>query len=168
MKKQKFFIQNNKVEQLNQYIDKNGVIDKSTFNKVQRMFFENLFQNMIFENFIYNIPNDMGTLSITKKKTKSYIDDTGKLRHNFPVDWGKTIKLWKENMEAKERKQLVYHENQHSDGFRYRFKWNKYENVYRGVRHLRFFKFIPNRLTAITPLSIALINNQIQIDHYER
>lgn len=70
------------------------------------------------------LPSRMGTLSIVGTKQKITYDENGNVRGLAP-DWVKTKQLWDRNPEAKERKQLVYHTNEHSSNIRYKFFWSK-------------------------------------------
>lgn len=74
------------------------------------------------------LPARMGYLSISGRKQKVRFDENGDVKGLAP-DWVKTKKLWNNNQEAKERKQLIYHTNPHTNGVRYRFFWSK-NNIY--------------------------------------
>jgi hypothetical protein len=70
------------------------------------------------------LPSRMGTLSIVGRKQNFRFDEQGKII-GLPPDWVKTKKLWDKNPEAKEKKILVYHTNDHTDNVRYKFVWTK-------------------------------------------
>jgi len=70
------------------------------------------------------LPARMGTLSIIGKKQKITFDENGIMKGLAP-DWVKTKELWEVNPEAKEKKKLLYHINNHTDNTRYRFLWSK-------------------------------------------
>jgi len=80
--------------------------------------------NKVFEGNEITLPARMGTLCIVGKKQKVSFDEDGKVKGLAP-DWVKTKQLWNSNSEAKERKQLLYHTNSHTDNTRYRFAWSK-------------------------------------------
>ena len=65
----------------------------------------------------------LGKLSIFGKKVKVRIED-GEIKGLAP-DWVKTKELWESDSTAKERKQLVYHFNEDTNGIRYKFSWSK-------------------------------------------
>ena len=44
-------------------------------------------------------------------------------------NWVKTKELWKSSEDARNRKQLVYNTNEHSDNLRYKFIWSKKRSV---------------------------------------
>lgn len=66
--------------------------------------------NYLAENLCKGVdvkfPSQMGTLEL--RKTSPYIGyKEGKLVANLPVDWDATLKLWYEDTEAYQKKQLV-------------------------------------------------------------
>lgn len=52
-------------------------------------------------------PNRMGQLELRKRKSLPIIDNKGKLKVTYAIDWDKTLKLWYEDKEAYENKTLV-------------------------------------------------------------
>lgn len=88
--------------------------------------------NGLYNKFLINkalqghevtLPSRMGTLSVVGRKPTVRIED-GKVVGLAP-DWVKTKQLWDSNPEAKNKKQLVYHTNAHTDGVRYKWNWSK-------------------------------------------
>jgi len=59
------------------------------------------------------LPHGFGTLAVNKKKLKMYKEHNGKKYINLRIDWKKTRELGKK----------VYHTNEHSDGFNFRWMW---------------------------------------------
>lgn len=51
-------------------------------------------------------PNKMGSLEL-RKAPKRIQFENGKLKTNLPIDWKKTLELWYEDEQAKEKKVLV-------------------------------------------------------------
>lgn len=78
----------------------------------------------VLEGYEVTLPMKSGTLSIVGRKQKMKIGDDGKIKGLAP-DWVSTKKLWDSNPEAKERKQLLYHTNEHTDNVIYKFLWSK-------------------------------------------
>lgn len=60
-----------------------------------------------------NLPYGFGSLAVNKKKLNRFKEYNGKKYVNLRTDWAKTKKLGKK----------VYHTNEHSDGFNYRWAW---------------------------------------------
>lgn len=78
----------------------------------------------VFNGDEVTLPLRSGTLSIIGRKQKITFDEEGKMKGLAP-DWVKTKQLWDSNPEAKEKKQLLYHTNSHTDNTIYRFLWSK-------------------------------------------
>lgn len=76
----------------------------------------------LFDKGEISIPEKLGKLQVIGKKVKVRIED-GVIKGLAP-DWVKTKELWKQDPEAKDRKQLVYHFNEDSNGIRYKFHWS--------------------------------------------
>ncbi len=63
---------------------------------------------------IAKMPFGIGLFAISKRKvSKIKVDPYGKEWINMPIDWKKT----------KEAGKYIYHFNNHSDGYRYKWKW---------------------------------------------
>ena len=78
----------------------------------------------VLDGELVTLPSRLGTLSIMGKKQKIRFDEDGNLVGLAP-DWVKTKKLWDSNEIAKNKKQLVYHTNEHTSSVRYKFFWSK-------------------------------------------
>ena len=75
---------------------------------------------------IYKLPCKLGTHSIKKYKEEIFLDAEGKPLTKFlSVDYVATKLLWKDDPEAKANKIRIYNLNDHTDGYRYRFYWDK-------------------------------------------
>lgn len=113
-------------------------IDYSTYKKVIQDFNKELVDLIINENVEYNIPYVGSSISIRKDKRVPKIVN-GKLYNNAPVDWVATNKLWSEDNEAREKKLLVRHLNQHTSKYVFRIYFKKY-NLYFNNKKLFNFK----------------------------
>lgn len=60
-----------------------------------------------------NLPFGFGPLTINKKKLKKYKEHDGKKYVNLRPDWQKT----------KQNGKMIYHTNEHSDGYNFRWLW---------------------------------------------
>lgn len=104
----------------------------STKNPVKKQEFKdisNAFNKFLIEKVIegdtVKLPERLGTLRIVGRKVKPRINpETGDVEGVSP-DWKETRKLWERCPECKEKKQLVFHFNEHTDGIRYKFSWSK-------------------------------------------
>lgn len=59
------------------------------------------------------LPFGFGCLAINKRKPKRYVEFNGKRYLNLRVDWAKTKQVGKK----------VYHTNDHTDGYSYKWMW---------------------------------------------
>ena len=95
----------------------------------------------VFEGYEVKLPARMGTISIKGKKTKIKFDEQGRLTGQAP-DYKSTKDLWEKCPECKERKQLVFHLNEHTNGIRYKFFWSKERML---VENKTFYSIILTR-----------------------
>lgn len=101
-------------------------IEKKIFVAILKRINGRIIENIITTNYEFVMPFRLGTLSVKKFKTRLKLDADGNLvKSKIPVDYGKTLALWKVNPEARAAKKLVYFLNDHTDGFRYTFNWDK-------------------------------------------
>ena len=100
----------------------NDPVDKSIYLQSTNQFMKFLSSKLLSQGEI-NIPERLGKLSIYGKKVKVKVED-GQIKGLAP-DWVKTKELWESDKEAKNKKQLVYHFNEETNGIRYKFFWSK-------------------------------------------
>lgn len=91
-------------------------------------------------------PCRMGKLEVRKYAPSAKMVN-GKLKINYPVDWGKTLKLWYEDEEEKEKKTLIRRELPYV----YFIKYDCYRANY---SNKNFYDFAVNRF-----LKLALNEN---------
>jgi hypothetical protein len=81
--------------------------------------------DFVFNGHEVRLPERLGTISVKGKKVITEFDEeTGEIS-NQSIDFGETNKLWARCPECKDRRQKVYHLNEHTNGVRYRFFWSK-------------------------------------------
>lgn len=135
----KFFTKNNP----------NIEIDRTKFNKVISEFNEILCKYLI-ENLEYNLPFRLGKLEVLKEERELYLDEkTGKVKDTNPPNWKETLKLWDSNKEAREKKILIRHNNNHTGGYVFRIYYNKSNAIYKNKK-IYFFKPIRSLKRSIT------------------
>ena len=100
----------------------NDPVDKSIYLQITNQFMKFLSFKLLSQGEI-NIPERLGKLSIYGKKVKVKVED-GQIKGLAP-DWVKTKELWESDKEAKNKKQLVYHFNEETNGIRYKYVWSK-------------------------------------------
>lgn len=104
------------------------------------------FNKFIFEKLLEGhevaLPYRCGKMYFLGKKVKPTLDEKGNIKGLAP-NWKETLKLWKDNPEAKQNGEAIYFFNEHTNGLRYRLHWTK-KNVY--IRHKDFYSFRLTRM----------------------
>lgn len=121
----------------------NSKLDISVYKKVCVTFFKEVLNHLI-DGYEIRLPL-LGVMKVIKKKR-----DFNKLQ----PDWKRTKELWSEDPEAKKNKKLVYHLNEHTKGYYYRFYWKKGK-----VKNISVYSFLPVR-SAQKALSVAIVEHK--------
>lgn len=98
-------------------------LDYKTYKEVIGLYGKFLF-NKVLEGHEVTLPARLGTISVIGKEQKPRYNSKGEVEGLAP-DWKKTKALWDKNPDAKKRKQLIYHTNEHTAGVRYKLAWSK-------------------------------------------
>jgi hypothetical protein len=101
-------------------------MNKTLYSNIISDFNKAIIDLIIEENLEYDLTHLGSTLSIKKDKRVPSIKN-GKLYNTAPVDWVATNKLWSEDIEAKEKKLLVRHNNYHTMKYVFRIYFKKYK-----------------------------------------
>lgn len=141
----------------------NNPVDKSVHSSVLNDFNKEISKAIMEEAYEYLLPFRLGTLRIKKYKAHYKIDEeTGKIAGNLPVNWKATNELWANNPEAKEAKKMVYHTNEHSNGYQY--KWN-FSNYRSNCPNKSAYCFVPSRTNKRT-LAALIKDEDFEGDYY--
>ncbi len=104
------------------------VLCESTYfaiiRKVNKLLVEDLCKTGSIE-----FPHRMGSIVIYKKPVKTYIYN-GKPVTTKKINWDKTLELWYYDVEARERKDLVYHDKSETLKIKYDKSTAIYKNKY--------------------------------------
>lgn len=99
-------------------------VDRLTFCRIANEFNKDIMA-LVQDGDTVKLPEKMGAIFVRGKKVVTeYDEELGRIS-NQSIDFGETNKLWARCPECKEKKLRVYHENEHSDGVRYRYFWSK-------------------------------------------
>lgn len=110
MKQPKAYTIKNFYESYVNYIDNDlYMVDYKTFRNILTDYFKHIRDEIIEEGKTFKIPCRLGTLSIIKHKPKQWNGES--LRIDFKT--------------SQELGKIIYHLNEHSSGFKYRFHWSK-------------------------------------------
>lgn len=97
------------------------------------------------------LPCGMGKLELRKTNCTVEFRD-GKIKTNLPIDWKRTLELWWQDEESKEKKKLVRREIKEI----FNVYYNKQGATY---RNKVFYKFIPHRAFKLRLKQEILDNN---------
>lgn len=102
------------------------IIELPIFRKIIKYYNIETCKGIVENSNEFRLPFRLGYLRIRKFKTRIISDANGKLKtgHMHP-DWKATKALWLTNPKAKEDKKIVWHTNNHSQGYYYKWYWDK-------------------------------------------
>jgi len=139
-------------------------ITASEFSSICKDFNKRVSNLIIYENFSFLLPFRMGRIRIRKYKPKTYIQEDGSLdKSRLRPDWKATKKLWEQNPKAKEDKKLVFHLNDHTNGYQHRWFWEKLTS---NVKNNSAYSFLPSRNNKRT-LATVLKDEDLDVDYFE-
>ena len=97
-------------------------VSKSDYVKIASAFIKFIMYRIIHHSDAIQLPFKTGTLKVVGRKQKIRYDEEGNIKGLSP-NWKKTKELYDRCPECKEKRQIVYNMNEHSDGIRYSFNW---------------------------------------------
>lgn len=109
-------------------------IDYKTFGSIIKDFNKEVSRLIIEEGVEFKMPLRLGSIRIRKYKRKIRFNEDGSVdKSRLAVNWPPTKELWakeypglsKAELKEIKNKPLVYHLNEHSDGYSFLFYWNK-------------------------------------------
>ncbi len=109
-------------------------VDYQTYKKTVEGINKKMMEAIIKESLEIKLPCRLGKLSIIKWKPHPYDKDGNFVKERLKIDFKASKEYWKKeypNLTMKEiyeipNKTKIYHENYHSDGYEFRFYWEKY------------------------------------------
>jgi hypothetical protein len=120
------------------------LVDKKLFRTICDEFNKLLIDEILINSEEIRLPYRLGVVRIKKSKMK--YDDKNKLK----IDWAASKKLGKR----------IYHLNDHTGGYKYRFYWTK--GI---VKNITAYSFIPTRTNTRRLASILKDKNR-QLDYF--
>lgn len=103
-----------------------GKITSKKYNQIYKKFMEYIGDTLIEKGNVI-LPAFFGRLKIEGKRNVLRKDDKGRVK-GLSTNWKATYELWKNDPEAKAKKELVFLLNEHTDGYSYTFKWDRYRS----------------------------------------
>lgn len=92
---------------------------------------------IINESYELKLPRRLGIVYLSKRKSNVWLDDTGNLKTNRPINFNATRKLWDSDPKAKENKVYIRHENSHTDGYVYKISYRRKAATYKNKNAYR-------------------------------
>jgi hypothetical protein len=120
------------------------LVDKQIYRKVCDEFNKLFIDEILISSEEMRLPYRLGTIRVKKSKMK--YDDKNKLK----IDWAASKKLGKR----------IFHLNDHTGGYKYRFYWTK--GV---VKNITAYAFIPTR-TNTRRLASILKDKERELDYF--
>lgn len=127
----------------------------SVYSKIIKEFNLEIVNTIIYNSEGVKLPSNLGVLRVRKRKI-----DLSK-RNKLIPNWAETNKLWASNPEAKEKKTIVYHLNEHRGGYKYKIYWDRSKPK---LKHKSYYYFIPTR--AFKRKLAFVLKNNLEIDYY--
>lgn len=112
-------------------------VDLKKFHRVISEFNKRIVDAIINDGLEYT-PVASQLCFCIRKMTKKIEIINNKLVNKNPIDWKTTLDLWKENPEAKEKKLLIKHLNNHTSKYIFRIKIIKCGYSYSNKKYYRF------------------------------
>lgn len=84
-----------------------GTIDYPTYRAILLDLFKSMAEGLLYKSEEYKLPYGLGTIYIGKKRPQTYT------KKSLAIDYKTTRELGK----------IIYHTNEHSDGFKFRLHW---------------------------------------------
>lgn len=119
---------------------------------------------MILENFEFKLPCQLGVISIKQKPIKYELDRNGELNTKIlSVDYKALRELWSTDEEARKNRTLVFHTNEHTNGYTMKYWWTRRKSRVKGI-HLYYF--VPCRQMKRAPASY-LKDPDLKLSYFE-
>ena len=121
-------------------------VDYKTYVEVISRYWDLIIPMLIEEALEIKFPSKLGHFRVRQKEYEFKLREDGEVdKSHLAVDYKKTKKYWEElypdvlpeNIKAIKDKPYIYHLNEHSDGKRYLFYWDK---LISNVANQKFYK----------------------------
>lgn len=107
----------------------NGKLQREGFYKILSLFFLKV-KRELYAGRLIKLPYGLGSYFIEKYKPKLKQNDKGEyyVASCKAVDFKATKALWAERPDLKAKKQRVFYENKHTDGYQYKLSRTKFRS----------------------------------------
>lgn len=105
-----------------EYSENGGVLSTEEYKFLAKEYAK-FIVNKIFAANCVSV-GELGSFEVEGRKDYPRVDVDGNIKGLIP-DHRATQDLWKKCPECKEKKEIIFQENLHTDGFRYKIVWHK-------------------------------------------
>ena len=126
-------------------------VDKRTFTDFSKKLGAGIVRLITFDGVDVIFPWRLGSVYLKRVESKIYFNEDGTIdKRKNRIDWERTLKHWEviypnlsmDEIRSIPNKKCFYHLNGHSDGYKYRWYWDK---VTSNVKNQNFYNFKPVR-----------------------
>lgn len=136
----------------------------TTFSGVLSDYLSTIMDEVILHNYEYRLPLRLGYIKILKRKPKPFYLKNGMIdTKHYPIDYKRTKELWETDPVAREKKKLIFITNEHTDGYRYKFWWDKRGS---NIKNKNAYSFEPVRIHQ-RKLAKVLTDEDINVDFFK-
>ena len=127
-------------------------LKEAEFYTIMRLMLQH-YAEEILQGGEMKLPYGLGTIELRKKPSILKLQDDGTILNHYPIDWGRTKKLWVEDASLKAKKFLVRCSNKEIFIINYNKRNSNFHNQ-------KYISFLPNR-TLKRELCKRIRNNHI-------
>jgi len=147
-------------------------VSAKIFVSICKKFNKKVIDKIVYQSFEFRIPHQLGFIRVKKCVTTIEVTEDGKLNTTrLKPDWKACWEYWYKIYPGKTRqeivdipdKKLIYHYNDDTDGFYYKFYWDRRVS---NVRNQSLYKFRPT-MGVKQILKDRLRNEDYTNDYYE-
>ena len=122
-------------------------VSGTEFSGILKSFHEKIRDKIIYENYIFKVPYQLGSFFIHKYKRKLYYDEDGRIdpvKSGLSWHWGRFMALTTEERRDPEKIRTCYCYNTHSKGYSFKLRWAKKGKKRSNAKNLPIFGFKMN------------------------
>jgi len=121
-------------------------IPRKVFRELLSEYNTEILRLIVYDGLDYSMNHRIGSLRIKKMDNSLRLGKDGEVANKLMVNWPKTHKLWSDKYPGKTfeevkkipDKPLVYHLNEHSDGYVFKWYWDKFTSNLKNQSAYRF------------------------------
>jgi len=125
-------------------------VSKKTYSSAIREYNTEILRLIVFDGLDYTMHGRVGSFRIRKFDNSLRLNKDGEVANKLRPDWFKTKRKWlelypektAEEIKAIPNKPIIYHLNEHSDGYVFKWYWDKTTS---NIKNQTVYKFEPIR-----------------------